>query len=69
MLAVVSPTVEASDLVAWNDNLIEDHFDPIATGAMSISYRSKLAAGRRFLPKILAQSAESNYPVYVSSVP
>ncbi|KAI9763497.1 MAG: hypothetical protein M1839_006445 [Geoglossum umbratile] len=69
MLTVADPKVEVPDLVAWNDNLMEDRFDPAATDVMSISYKSKLAIGCRLLPKILAQSAESNYPVYVPSVP
>jgi|SRR5579862_3613784 len=61
--------VEVPGLVAWNNNLMEDRFDPAVADVASVSYKSKLAAGRRLLPKTLAQSPEPNYPVYVPSVP
>ncbi|KAH0565360.1 hypothetical protein GP486_001243 [Trichoglossum hirsutum] len=69
MLTVVGSMVEVPDLFAWNQNLVEDRFDPAAADVMSVSYKSKLAAGRQLVPKTLAQSAESSYPVYVPSIP
>ena len=69
ILTVVDPMVEVLDLVTWNNNLMEDCFDPAATDVMSISYKSKLVVGRQLLPKILVQSAKPNYPMYVPSVP
>ncbi|KAI9764136.1 MAG: hypothetical protein M1840_008696 [Geoglossum simile] len=68
-LAVDGPVVEVPDPFAWNNNLVEDRFDPVAADVVSISYKSRLAAGRQLLPKIPAQSPESKYSVYVPSIP
>ncbi|KAI9782357.1 MAG: hypothetical protein M1839_005230 [Geoglossum umbratile] len=69
MLAAAGSTVEVPNLFAWNSNLMEDRFDPVAADVISISYRTRLAAGHQILPNILAQNAESSYPVYVPSIP
>jgi hypothetical protein len=69
MLTTAGSVVEVPDPFAWNNCLMEDRFDPAATDVISISYQTRLAAGRKILPDVPAQSAESKRPIYVPSVP
>ncbi|KAI9773524.1 MAG: hypothetical protein M1839_002060 [Geoglossum umbratile] len=69
MLTVTGPVVEIPDVFAWNNNLMEDRFDPAAADVISTTYSSRLADGYQLLPRTLAQSPESKYPVYVPSIP
>jgi hypothetical protein len=68
-LMAAGTMVEIPDLFAWNPNLMEDRFDPVAVDVISISYQTRLADGRQILPKTLAQSTESKHPVYAPSIP
>jgi len=69
MLQVAGPLVEVPDLFAWNRNVMEERFDPVAADVASISYQTLLKAGRQILGPVLAKSSESKIPVYIPSIP
>lgn len=69
MLQVAGPLVEVPDLFAWNRNVMEERFDPVAADVVSISYQTLINAGRQILSPVLAQSSGSPNPVYIPSIP
>jgi len=69
MLSADAPMVEVPDVCAWNPVLVEDRLDPAAADVISISYKTRMAAGDQILPRALAQSLDTHVPVYVPSIP
>ncbi|KAL2614049.1 hypothetical protein R1flu_025741 [Riccia fluitans] len=68
MLSTTTQLVEVLAPIALNINLVECRFDPVPS-VFSVSTQTKLAAGVKILPQLLALSSDFKCPVYIPSIP
>jgi hypothetical protein len=71
ILNVDGEKIRVPDPNAWNVVLMEERFDlhPSWAQAVSIGHTIRIAEGVKVLPPILAQSTDTNYPIYIPTIP